>query len=406
VNHIKKFYIPEIFVNVIKNQALSSENEIYGWLIGYQKNNIPHILAIIECQQFEQQTVISAIPDVKEFQEISSLMPQGIGPIGIYHSHPFSSEIFHSHTDDSTLTSLSNQFPRCISIVTNGKEINFYQMGKKSKTEEIQAEFIDSEIPKFLLISIDEDLNLIINKNILNNRVDENSIKIMILNKLRDYLEEIWIDFEFSFNNSIVFENDSIKPYLVDDLTAKPVELNLPEKFKTINKTKLIIDNIDESQGSKDENNQTCFNLNIKAKIPIYITDENFTSQKVNQTIKTELLSNNILQKVYNCVIDYDKNIIITPDDFYLNFFGFYIRVLCFNKKELNERKFPLNNFESLLKLITLFENFKYTESNNKIRNQISMFIKNFEKLSKKFRWQNQVKNRLENLKKNIKQHF
>lgn len=135
MNLIKEFYIPEIFVNVIKNQALSSENEIYGWLIGYQKNNIPHVLTIIECQRFEQQSVIRAIPDVQEFQEISSVLPQGIGPIGIYHSHPFSSEVFHSHTDDSTLISLSNQFPNCISIVTNGEEINFYRMGNKNKTK-------------------------------------------------------------------------------------------------------------------------------------------------------------------------------------------------------------------------------------------------------------------------------
>ncbi|KKM03593.1 hypothetical protein LCGC14_1772850 [marine sediment metagenome] len=333
-------------------------------------------------------------------------MPQGIGPIGIYHSHPFSSEIFHSHTDDATLLSLSNQFPNCISIVTNGEKINFYQMGLNSKPEEIQAEFIDPDIPKFLLISIDEDLNLIINNNLLNNKSDENRLKIAILNKLRDYLEEIWIKFEFLYDNSKVPKNDSINPYLVDKLTVEPIHLIIPEKFKDGNKIKLIIDRIDESEESKIENNQTCFNLNIKAKIPIYITNENQTFQRVSQAIKTELISNNILQKIYNCVIDYDKNIIITPDDYYLNFFRFYIRVLCFNKKELNETEFSLKNFEILLKLIALFENFKYMESNDKIRNQISMFIKNLKKFSKKFRRQNQLKNRIENLKKNIKQHF
>ncbi len=397
---IKEFYIPEIFVNIIKNQALLSENEIYGWLIGYQKNNIPNVLAIIECQRFEHQTLISAIPHAEEFQEISSIMPQGIGPIGIYHSHPFSSEIFHSHTDDATLISLSNQFPNCISIVTNGEEINFYQMGKKSKTEEIQAEFIDPDIPKFLLISIDEELILLINNNFLSNRVDENRLKIAILNKLRDYLEEIWIEFEFLYDNSKVSKNNSINPYLVDKLTVKPIHLILPEKFKDGNKIKLIIDSIDESEESKIENNQTCFNLNIKAKIPIYITDENVTFQKVNQAIKTELVSNNILQKIYNCVIDYDKNIIITPDDYYLNLFGFYIRVLCFNKKELNGMEFSLKNFEILLKLLALFENFLNVESYDKIRNWTLLFIKDLEKFFEQFRLPNEIKNRVKNLKR------
>ena len=327
-------------------------------------------------------------------------MPQGIGPIGIYHSHPFSSEVFHSHTDNSTLISLSNQFPNCISIVTNGEEINFYQMGLNSKTEEIQAEFIEPDIPKFLLISIDEGLNLIINNNFLNNRADENRLKIAILNKLRDYLEEIWIEFEFLYNNSKVSINDSINPYLVDKLTVEPIHLILPEKFKDGNKIKLIIDNIDESEESKIENNQTWFDLNIKAKIPIYITDENITFQKVNQAIKTELISNNILQKIYNCVIDYDKKIIITPDDYFLNFFGFYIRFLFFNINELNKNELSQKTYEVLLKLIALFENFKEIESNDKIRNQIFMFIKDLKKFSKKFRWQNQVKNKIKNLKK------
>ncbi len=307
-------------------------------------------------------------------------MPQGIGPIGIYHSHPFSSELFHSHTDDATLLSLSNQFPNCISIVTNGVEINFYQMGKKSKTKEIQAEFIDPVIPKFLLISVDEEINLIINNNFLNNRADENRLKIAILNKLRDYLEEIWIDFDFSYNNSKISKVDSVNPFLVNNLAAEAVQLFLPEKFKDGKKIKLVLDNNDESEESKLENNQTWLNLDIKVKIPIYITDENATFQEVNQAVKTELFSNNILQKVYNCVIDYDKKIIITPDDSYLNFFGFYIRVLYFNRKELNEMEFSQKNFEILLKLLAVVEDFKNLDSNDKIRNEISLSIKDLKK--------------------------
>ncbi len=322
-------------------------------------------------------------------------MPQGIGPIGIYHSHPFSSEIFHSHTDDSTLISLSNQFPNCLSIVTNGEEICFYQMGKKSKAKEIHAEFIDPDIPEFLLISIDEDLDLIINNKLLKNRPDENSIKIMILNKLRDYLEEIWNEIEFSFNNSVIYENYSIKPYLVDSLTVKPIELKLPKKFKDINKTKLIIDKIDIFEESNVDNNQTCFNLNIKAKIPIYITDENVNFQKVNQTIKTELLSNNFLQKVYNCVIDYDKKIIITPNDYYLNFFGFYIRVLSFNKKKLNKNEFSHRAFELIIKFVSLFNFLLNIELSNKFKSQIKTLFNDLKKISKKFSWYYKLKKKI-----------
>ena len=344
------------------------------------------MLALIECKRFEQQTPISAIPHAQEFQEISSMMPQGIGPIGIFHSHPSSSEIFHSHTDDSTLLSLTNQFPSCVSIITNGKVINYYQMGKKSKIEEVQAEFINPDIPQFLLISIDEFFLLKISNNILNHKTDEHKLKIMILNKLRDFLEEIWNEFELSYKASKISENDSIKPYLVNKLTAEPVQLIFPEKIKERNKIKLILDNINESEAIKTTNYQASLDLKIKVKIPIYIIDENVTFQKVYQAIKTELISNNILQKIYNCVIDYDKNIIITPDDCYLNFFGFYIRFLFFKNSELNKNELSQKNLEILLKLIALFENIEELELNIKIRSQILRFIKNIKKFSNKFR--------------------
>ena len=381
---------------------MQSEYEIYGWLIGYQKEDIPRVLAIVECKRFEQQNLISAIPQAKEFQEISSLMPQGIGPIGIYHSHPFSSEIFHSHTDDSTLLSLSNQFSNCISIVTNGEEIIFYRMGRKSKAKEIQAEFINPDIPQFLLISIDEKLHLKINNNIFNNRTDESKLKIMILNTMKDYLEDIWIEFEFSYNNSKISENDSIKPYLVNNLTAESVQLIVPEKFKEGNKIKLIINNIGGSEELNVNQDQTYFSLNMKAKIPIYITDKNKTFQKVNQTIKTELLSNNILPKIYNCVTNYDKKIMITPDDYYLNFFGFLIRVLSFNKKELNKNEFSQKTYEILTKLIALFDNFLTEGLTDKMRNQVIMFFNNTMKLSKKFTWEKKINKQVKNMKKKI----
>ena len=40
VTIIETFHISETLVKIIKNQALISENEIYGWLIGYQKDKI------------------------------------------------------------------------------------------------------------------------------------------------------------------------------------------------------------------------------------------------------------------------------------------------------------------------------------------------------------------------------
>ena len=322
-------------------------------------------------------------------------MPQGIGPIGIYHSHPFSSKIFHSHTDDATLLSLSNQFPSCISIVTNGEDINYYQMGKNSKVVEVHAEFNTPEIPKFLLIKINETVHLKISSRILNDRVDESKLKILILNKLRDYLEDIWIEFEFSYKNSKISENDSIKPYLVRMLTSRPVQLILPKRFKKRNKIKLLVDSFGDSDDLITNQDQTHFNLNIQAKIPVYTTDENKTFQDLHHTIKTEILGNNILQKIYNCVVDYERNTVITPDDYYLNFFGFYIRNLHFDTKELNESEFSLRTFEFISRFISLYESFTNLELPNELKNQFITFFRDIKNLSQKFSWYDEMKKKL-----------
>ncbi len=45
-------------------------------------------------------------------------------------------------------------------------------------------------------------------------------------------------------------------------------------------------------------------------------------------------------------------------------------------------------------------------EPHDKIRNNTLIFLKDIEKISEKFRWQNEVKSRIKNLKKHIKQNF
>ena len=397
------FYIPEIFVDIIKNQALSSENEIYGWLIGYQTDNIPNVLAIIECKRFEQQTLISAIPHAQEFQEISSIMPQGIGAIGIYHSHPFSSEIFHSHTDDSTLLSLSKQFPNCVSIVTNGKEINYYQMGKNNQVNEINVKHVEPEIPKFLLFALNASFLININKDILNATKNVGNLRIRILNEISNYLELVWSDSELFVKNSKVFKTESITRYLVNKLTAVPMQLKIPAKTESNNTIQIFIDSNNNEFNNKTEfinNHYESFILDIDVKAPIYITAENKNFGALNQIIKTELVSNNILQKIFNCVINLDNRKIIIPDDYHVNFFGFYIRLTHFNKKKLNDKEFSRKTFEFLSKIVSQFDSFTNTELSDKIKSQIRTIFKDIKKISKKFSWYNEIRNNVNELEK------
>lgn len=116
----------------IPANAREFKAEVYGWLLGYYADNgDPVILGAYDCQKFVEQTLISAIPDPKQYHEVAVSLPNGIGVLGMYHSHPAGSNIFHSHIDDSTVldyTSLASNF---ISIVTNGLDVQCFMLVDK-----------------------------------------------------------------------------------------------------------------------------------------------------------------------------------------------------------------------------------------------------------------------------------
>ena len=379
--------IPEIFISIIKDQAMQSENEIYGWLIGYQKEDIPHVLTIIECKRFEQQSLISAIPHAQEFQELSSMMSQGIGPIGIFHSHPFSSEVFHSHTDDSTLLSLSNQFPRCVSIVTNGRDINYYQMGKESEIKEINVNYFEPKVPKFLLFSFNKSFLIKINKN-----RDINSLEVKVSNEISNYLEKSWNNLEFFIKNKRkISENEEVGKYLVENLTSDPIQL----KIEADDKTQIIVMN-----NNTNSNDDASLNLNLNLKIPIYVNQENIKFKDLNQIIKAELVSNNIIQKIFNSVVDFENQRIPTPVDYYLTFFGFYIRFLYFKEKNLNKKELSQKTYELVAKILSQFEPYINIDLSKEVKNQIMTIFKDLKSFSKNFDWYPDIDKKLKLLKK------
>ncbi len=313
-------------------------------------------------------------------------MPQGIGPIGIYHSHPFSSEVFHSHTDDGTLLSLSRQFPNCVSIVTNGEEIKYYQINQGSKTIEIKANFIEPKIPKFLLISINESFKIKASRELTNN------ITIKILNEVRNHFEKIWDDLEFFSHRSKISKNEKIEPFLVDNLKSEPVLLKIQKRKKNAADNLIVVDD-----------SESFLKLNLTAKCLIYNTNKSDTFQSLNQSIKTELLSNDILQKVYHSVIDYYKQQIIIPKEWYLDFFGFYVKIICFNDKSRNAKKFSQIALKFISTTSSLFRYLLNLKLSDNLRTQIEIFLTDAIKISKNFIWYKEYSKYLKYLKKKIK---
>lgn len=95
----------------------TSNREVYGWLLGYDDGNNVHILASMPCFNYDVQTVIAARPTPEEINLLSSSLPEGLGVVGIYHSHP--DEVFHSKTDDNTVFGFGSTYSNFVSLVTN-----------------------------------------------------------------------------------------------------------------------------------------------------------------------------------------------------------------------------------------------------------------------------------------------
>ncbi len=397
---MKFFKIPQIFIKAIKNQALSSENEIYGWLLGYEKENIPHILAIFECKSFDHQTLISAVPNAQEFQELSSLMPQGIGPIGIYHSHPFSSEVFHSHTDDSTLISLSNQFPNCISIVTNGKEINYFQMGKNSKTKEVKPKLYQPSILNHFILQFQEDIDIKIDKRILNDQSKINNLNIQIINNLREYYESNWKYSQFIINDKKIVKEDTIAKYLKKN--GEPIKFSfiIPPSSSDITKKEIILSKGEER--SDIPLTFTTLKLRINTKIPIYLKQENIRFEQLDDTIRTELLSNNILRKIYDSKINFENKEVIIPQDYFLEYFGILIRFQIFRDTVHKKQELSQKNKKLIIKLISQFKPFIDVELSQSFKQYFKRFLKDVERFANEFDWYDEVNSQIDNLYTNL----
>jgi proteasome lid subunit RPN8/RPN11 len=395
-----KAIIPDDFIRVIKNQALNSENEIYGWLIGYKKKNVPRILAIFECKRFVQQSLISAIPHAKEFQEISSILPQGIGAIGIYHSHPFSSDVFHSHTDDATLLSLSRQFPKCVSIVTNGEEINFFQINDEKTTSEIQIEYNIPSIPQFILIEMDQHFQITFPKKFLTQKNTPHSLKIKLFNKIGDFFEDQWKKIELIYKGKKLSLKDSLKKYTVNNFHGEPIHLQLgSSEFHSISITP---DTNSQSYSDNTDHYET-YKLHLKAKIPIYIPEKRKNIKNIIPAIKTELISNNFMQKTYNLDIDESAKKFIVPEDIFLHFFGFFIKLMLFPGKSSYQIHFnESESYQILLKLVSLLETFHNVSLKPQIEKKIQNFLAQIRRLHENCRLNKELLTKIKNINKKL----
>ncbi|MHA1728675.1 MAG: Mov34/MPN/PAD-1 family protein [Promethearchaeota archaeon] len=150
--------MPEIYIipwinEFIKSHARSAPKEIYGWLVGFESPSEDiSVITAISCERYKIQHYTGAAPDPLEIQEISSSIPQGLGIIGVYHSHP--EKVFHSATDDKTLINLSKYYPKMLSAVTNGSITKWYQLSVDGASKEIEIKKTEISVEKVKFLKV------------------------------------------------------------------------------------------------------------------------------------------------------------------------------------------------------------------------------------------------------------
>ena len=207
---------------------------------------------------------------------------------------------------------------------------------------------------------------------------------------MQEVFETIWKNLYFFHKGVKVLKTEKVTKYLSNGLESTPLELRIPPELEsTLNLT--IDSNLDTTSDKNSNNNFMLFNLTINSKIPIYVQKSNKTLQELDQIIKTELVSNNILPKIYKSQPDLEKKKIACLEDSFLDYFGFYLNILKFQDKDLNTGKISDNIFAILDRLLSLFEYFNGIELTPTIKNHISSFFRDLKGIANEFYWKDVI---------------
>ncbi len=181
------------------------KEEVYGWLVGYTEKNESYVVFAYDCQRFKRQTLISAIPEEKEFWDLVHSLPGGYRVVGMYHSHPAGSEIFHSHIDDDTVSDYLNLDKNFISIVTNGKDTECFVL-RDEKSKALIRVRPKLEIPEILGFT-----NFRIRVQVSITGKNDNPTPQELTSAVASSIYEKWSSRTYKVNSTIIGEKDKLK---------------------------------------------------------------------------------------------------------------------------------------------------------------------------------------------------
>src|SRR5271157_1098321 len=209
----------------IAENARHYTEEVYGWLLGYFADGEPSILGAYDCQEFLEQTLISAIPEPKQFHQLAISLPNGIGVIGMYHSHPAGSNIFHSHIDDNTVLDYITLESNFVSAVTNGKDIQCFMLVDKD------TKALKNVTPKLKVPPLPPSTHFRANIDLDISADDGEVTAPLITSKIAEIINQDWDSRRFleSVSNKVLDKKAALSKLIANPRDkSRSVEVDLP----------------------------------------------------------------------------------------------------------------------------------------------------------------------------------
>lgn len=148
--------------------------ETIGWLLGFFGRGEVWVCDSVPATRYRAQSRYGAQADAREEAELAAQFPRNVGIVGIFHSHPFRDEtehaVFHSQTDDTTLKSRASRHEDYLSIVTDGRDAEFFVL--RDRATPIKAEIVESISYKDELTAYRCPLAFTLRREALPSRVD------------------------------------------------------------------------------------------------------------------------------------------------------------------------------------------------------------------------------------------
>jgi len=245
-------------------------------------------------------------------------------------------------------------------------------------------------------MSLVQKIEILISKEKIK-RVDSVDIlKTLVISKLKQEFYDIWNEMEYFSGKSKLSKSTSISKYLVNKFDDRTIKLKIPVNLKKKGKISIYVGKQGNLMKSKDF---IPFILKLNLKFPIYQVKSDLKLQDVEETVNFEFLANNLPQKYPYIKIDLLRNEVVIPDDYFLNYFGFFIRIPYFRKKKLNIETLSQRTYDVLNNMISTILYFTGLSISSRMKSQILDFLDDGIKLSTKFYWEYEMVESLNYLK-------